>query len=199
MAWAAPRRHLSSWSSMTVPTSCVTGSTRTRRLLSTTTREDRVRASLANHNEALVSSPWIRLLSSPLRRCIVTRKAMPKAMMIQLKTAFFPADQAGSSTAAQPHRPDEDESGQQAFSSAPLSPDLQQLEEFFVPDGILHPKFHKPKHGRAVSLCTSRLCVEAISSYSQKGEHAETESIAQCGRGAFTDSVPFPSSPQPAY
>lgn len=120
-------------------------------------------------------------------------------MMIQLKTAFFPADQAGSSTAAQPHRPDEDESGQQAFSSAPLSPDLQQLEEFFVPDGILHPKFHKPKHGRAVSLCTSRLCVEAISSYSQKGEHAETESIAQCGRGAFTDSVPFPSSPQPAY
>ncbi|KOS12607.1 hypothetical protein Malapachy_0415 [Malassezia pachydermatis] len=63
------------------------------------------------------SNPYLHMLSTPLRRCIVSHFVLPKAFMIQIKPVHLPSSEE--------HPP----------------------EITMAPDGILHPRFAMRKPG----------------------------------------------------
>lgn len=118
-------------------------------------RADRVQAALNSFDDSLLANPWCRMLASPLRRCVVTRKVMPLDLMVQLKPVYLPPLESASNS--------RDFTAASSVSAMRLSA-RSGLEEAFLPDRILHPRLSPPKPGRGLWVCASSRVLATLSS-----------------------------------
>lgn len=114
------------------------------------------------------ANPFYRILTSPLRKCQITRRTMPRDMLVCVKPVFVPEVDAASP-------------GPTRVSA------LTGLPELFLPDYIYHPAFQPKKPGKSSYFCADKRVLEEL--VSRKGQWVSTmkHSLPLCAPLSFPD------------
>ncbi|EPQ31405.1 uncharacterized protein PFL1_00740 [Pseudozyma flocculosa PF-1] len=113
----------------------------------------RLREAIGPLEDRWDGSPFLQILSTPLRRCALTGHVLPKDLMMQLKPVRLPKTASahdgggGGSSAGEGTKKKQDRSNQ-----------------VILPDQLLHPRFSQRKLGKGMWVTLHKTILEAVES-----------------------------------
>lgn len=120
-------------------------------------RREAIQQRLTDYEEEILANPYHRILASPLRRCIFTRNVLPKDLLIQLKPVFV------SSKALLLDQDQDQENSKEVRLPGNAQPSPRSgMPEFFMPDGILHPRWNPKKPGMGAWFTADRKILREV-------------------------------------
>lgn len=152
------------------------------------TQNDHINERLQGIENDIEANPFMNILSTPVRKCHISEKHVPKGMMVQLKAVYLPPGNEPSQEQQQEWLQDDEEEEEEPkeekstesrsageTEDEPASQetseiDLKALAKSYswannlqisvVPSDLLHPSINPPKPGRPIYFLLSRVVVE---------------------------------------
>lgn len=132
------------------------------------TEDDGINGRLEALEDELRGNPNLVILSSALRRCMISNKILPRDMMLQLKSVHLPERESKGEAKGEDPAP----SASPSHSLDDLKIDLVALarktaneatpREVILPANLLHPSINPPKPGRSTYVTLSRPALEDL-------------------------------------